>query len=498
MQGPGLGGVKVKVQARTQQNAMPAVRLRLALLLGSLTGALSHAVDPLRQYELYGCVRHEDCAADGGSAFCSSPGPGAEDGFCTSCLDCDTHDPICAEPCARSLQARTHDAIAANATLRASRNRNDALQRRAALDHLTHALGAARDSDCTEREFDWASAGEAGSLQRASTMREMVRVFDKCRLLVLRNALSASDSAQMRGAVEQYIVRLANGTISAAGNSTTGETYFLHSLHDKRWEVLLPRELAMAALVMHPAALAVADAALSGAANATGAGAGADAGSGAGAVLHSFGSALAEPKCAAQRWHTDAPAPFVTEREDALKHTGQPPHDLPSMAMTVLAPVLDMRNEHGPTEFCVGSSRWYGLDRQRLSSDDVFRRQLRKNAEALDRNSGRAGSRITATETVDEMTKERCPRSMVRTPLLRLGDFAIFDYSLLHRGGENLSDELRTLLYITFSHPWFVDPNFRKLRRRNAHDSQGRELLFNNDGALEYLIEGVQFAADDE
>ena len=245
---------------------------------------------------------------------------------------------------------------------------------------------------------------------------------------------------------------------------------------------------------MHPAALAVVDGALPGGATRVGAGAGSN------AVLHSFGSALAEPKCGAQRWHTDAPAPFVTEREDTLTHTGRPPHDLPSVAATVLAPVLDMRREHGPTEFCVGSSRWYGLDRQRLSSDELFKRSLRESAEAMDKGSGGVGvgAGFSAAETVEEMTKERCPRSMVRAPLLRLGDFAIFDYSLLHRGGENLSDELRTLLYVTFSQPWFVDPNFRKLRRRNAHDAEGRELLFNNDGALEYLIEGVQFAEDDK
>ena len=53
------------------------------------------------------------------------------------------------------------------------------------------------------------------------------------------------------------------------------------------------------------------------------------------------------------------------------------------------------------------------------------------------------------------------PAGALRVEALGLTDALLFDYQVLHRGGPNDSDDLRSLLYLTYARPWYKDHNFR-------------------------------------
>ena len=47
----------------------------------------------------------------------------------------------------------------------------------------------------------------------------------------------------------------------------------------------------------------------------------------------------------------------------------------------------------------------------------------------------------------------------MRDPILKMGDVVLFDYTIVHRGGANTSPDLRAMQYVTYSRPWFHEPN---------------------------------------
>lgn len=75
-------------------------------------------------------------------------------------------------------------------------------------------------------------------------------------------------------------------------------------------------------------------------------------------VLHSLGAALSESGAEAQTWHNDDAYLFG----DIFDASGIGTHDLPSYAVTMMVPLLNMTSDHGPTEFCMGSSYLMSLD----------------------------------------------------------------------------------------------------------------------------------------
>merc|ERR1711871_1664774 len=146
-------------------------------------------------------------------------------------------------------------------------------------------------------------------------------------------------------------------------------------------------------------------------------------------VLHSLGAAISEPNTSApMQWHIDQPYALGT---NSLDEVGLAGHDLPSYAVSMITPLLNMTRKHGPTEFCVGSSYWCG---------------------AGDYHPGSGGA-----QRLDRL----CPVDSRRVPVLQAGDIALFDYQVRHRGGPNKSKQARHLLYMTFARDWYKDYNFR-------------------------------------
>ena len=197
------------------------------------------------------------------------------------------------------------------------------------------AIDALHDPDCMSREFDVSSDG--------FDTDSATRVLQKCKVLVLRNVLDKTFLNEYRDDFADFIMAIHNGTVAATGTTTNNEGYFLHQIAHKRWEVVLPRTFAHQDLIMDQDVMNILLRR-----NILGRQ----------MVLHSLGTALAEPGAEAQMWHHDDDYLF----NDLFSISGISSHDLPSYAVTMMVPLLNMTNEHGPTEFCIGSSHLFALE----------------------------------------------------------------------------------------------------------------------------------------
>ena len=249
---------------------------------------------------------------------------------------------------------------------------------------------------------------------RSEDGREIIaRALDllrECGVVAIRGALNRTFVEDYRDDVSRFVHALHNGADSADGSTSKNEASYLNSLSSqaadaagepRRWNMLLPLSFASWDLLFSPMLRAVLTSPrILGAAH----------------VLHSLGTALSEGGAATGSWHVDSPPLFGAG--------GGEGHSVAPFAITVLVPLLNLSKSHGPTEFCLGSSHLSGLhQRPRL-----------KEAE------------------------ENCDPPLRRwAPELGLGDVCLFDYKVLHRGGANTSPQMRTLLYYTFSRPWYSD-----------------------------------------
>lgn len=170
---------------------------------------------------------------------------------------------------------------------------------------------------------------------------------------------------------------------------------------------------------------------------------------------HCLPSDDAEQKVA-QKWHADGGHCF--------EHAHQPPH-----CINVFFPLIDLSTRHGPTEVKAGSHFLGQFDEPSLATFGL---------------EGKAG------------------------------DAMVFDYRLKHRGGINVSDQDRPVLYLAYAKPWFRDTGntrsgasiFADARRSRPWVSRvltgdpagALEEGFENDSAaIETRLEG-RIAAKDE
>ena len=293
--------------------------------------------------------------------------------------------------------------------------------------YVQQFLDVVRDEDCMSGEFDLS--------QDNFDAHRAMQVFRKCKLLVIRNAF---DKDMLRELEQQqlnpYLSGLKSGRISKEGYTSNGESYFFAQREQKRYEILLPRRAMVPDLVRNPHVMDVLrhplilDDTM---------------------VLHSAGINLAEPDAVGQSWHFDEQYLF-----EPFETTGVGGHDMGAYAVTMMVPLLDVTRQHGPTEFCMGSSALQGLP--------VWKpRSLEKNGplyRLLDDKS------LLEDETLRDFIRhgyESCPPSLWRSPTLNKGDILLFDYQLQHRGSWNSSPETRAIMFMTYSRTWFKDTNFR-------------------------------------
>ena len=129
-------------------------------------------------------------------------------------------------------------------------------------------------------------------------------------------------------------------------------------------------------------------------------------------VLSSFGSVLSFPGAQHQPIHFDHP-PLFESPEACGK--------IPPYALTVVIPLVDIKQETGSTAIWEGSHL-----------------------------------RATARQELQAMSeKPQWPQASL--PLPNRGDVYLMDYRVIHGGMANNAEYARPILYLVYSRPWFQD-----------------------------------------
>ena len=68
----------------------------------------------------------------------------------------------------------------------------------------------------------------------------------------------------------------------------------------------------------------------------------------------------------------------------------------------------------------------------------------------------------------------------MRTPLPQFGEILVFNYNTVHRGGDNTSPDIRTILYQTYVQKWFRDKNFENDAKYGYGSTNALNRLFGN------------------
>eukprot|EP00546_Thalassionema_frauenfeldii_P007452 CAMPEP_0178913886 /NCGR_PEP_ID=MMETSP0786-20121207/11098_1 /TAXON_ID=186022 /ORGANISM="Thalassionema frauenfeldii, Strain CCMP 1798" /LENGTH=491 /DNA_ID=CAMNT_0020586691 /DNA_START=1194 /DNA_END=2672 /DNA_ORIENTATION=+ len=300
--------------------------------------------------------------------------------------------------------------------------------------HIRRFLQIANDPDCKNPEIDLSLDDPA----------EADRIFNNCKLLIIRNAYSKKFLGEVRNNFTSFMKGLKSGRISTQGTTTTGDEYFYLSRGQGRWEIILPENLAHPDLVADEKILNILNQPHV---------------LGDDIELRSLQSTNAEGGVGVgQTWHYDQQFLFG----EGLNDFGIAGHDLPTYSVVIGIPMMDMQREHGPTEFCVGSSAVSGIP---------------DNPLVKDKNLIAEGS---LWQQYVQHGENSCPPQLWRSPLLNFGDVVLFDYNIRHRGGWNDSQNMRSILLAIYSRTWFDDINFGNIRRVSYHeeDQKAADVLF--------------------
>jgi ectoine hydroxylase-related dioxygenase (phytanoyl-CoA dioxygenase family) len=295
-------------------------------------------------------------------------------------------------------------------------------------------LEIAEDPDCTKKEFDLVDfAAKPLSNDNRMLLTDITETFTKCGMVVLRNAFPTVETAEFVRDYSQYVRGLQSGRISHDGTTTNGEPFFAFQLDSKRWDLLMPRELARPGMLMSAIVnmFFQQDQIL-----------------GKEFAVHSLGSVLGMPGAPAMKWHRDAPHLFsdLFAKTKGNVFTS----DLPPHSVTMIMPMLNMTRNHGPTEFCIGSKQAQMLEEARMVN--------------LAAEFGSANA--TILEEHAEYLK--CPNGYRRAPVTSPGDAVLFDFRTKHRVLPNKSNQTRALMYWGFSRQWYKDHNYLESRAFSA------------------------------
>lgn len=266
---------------------------------------------------------------------------------------------------------------------------------------------------------------------------QAVEIFDKCRLLIFKNAFDVEMLEGYRQDFADFIQGLKDKRISRSGSNTGGDSLFLAGRGRGRYEIVLPERLIHPDIVANERIMEVVQhwKLLGG-----------------NSALRSLQSLVSEGNqgggTPGQPWHFDQGFLFGQER-GGLQNFGIAGHDLPPEAISLALPLLDMDRNLGPTEFCVGSSALNGV------GPDV---------EVLNQTLIEEGSLF---QRYFEHDGASCPAECWRSPLLNFGDGVLWDYGVRHRGGWNSSPYLRSIVLLIYSKRWFDDINFGDKTRQH-------------------------------
>ena len=406
-------------------------------------------------------------------------------------------------------------------------------------------LGIYNNPDCIDYELDLSKINEEADDDNdddedeededamSKAAKNARRIFQKCRILVLRNVFPTTTTTSVAGnrrvdedddddkEDDDLVVDLTKfsefvetAPDDEGGTTTYGGDFYILKEDVDRFNYMLPRHLVISSpsifgnefiinhVLGHPAIL------------------------GGDMILNHAGVIHAMPmpknngnhrmtQRRPQYWHMDGS--FVHENEDIdkeesndsddengddenhrLNHRRHSPvvsgHELPPFAVNMFTPVnVDVRIEHGPTDFCIGTSLFRGLKADHMDRlyDHVAtiitlkQQQQQQHSSSISSNSNDDIEELKSIlrliqfewnihydhhdgyinmkskfENNDE-NANHCPKGFSRTPLLNRGDLLLFDYMVTHRGGMNVVEDVaRQLLFGMYSRPWYRDTTF--------------------------------------
>ncbi|KAL3904042.1 MAG: hypothetical protein SGILL_010220, partial [Bacillariaceae sp.] len=282
------------------------------------------------------------------------------------------------------------------------------------------------DYDCTNREFD--------ALSKDFDPREAAHVYHKCRLLVVKNIFTPEQMALYKHLTEDFVVGLHHGQVNKTAkivgpnlSNDEREQKFYSQRNKGKWEILHPdyfltrggRDFALNEVLQDilgdPLIL------------------------GDDATFGGSGALLSEPYTDAGHWHTDDTFLFGDNSHGTVGIAG---HDIPSVAVNLATPLVELPVDSGLTEYCLGTSHLAGVGDLEPSKKWQMNQHFQEMyAEHLQKF-------------------KRCPPSAWRVPAVKPGDVILWDYLIKHRAGANLSNQTRPLLFSTFGRGWYKDDNF--------------------------------------
>jgi len=139
-------------------------------------------------------------------------------------------------------------------------------------------------------------------------------------------------------------------------------------------------------------------------------------------ILQGLGSVTSLPGSEEQHWHHDHPPLFYDIHID--------PH-LPSYAITVIIPLIDLNEQTGTTAMMLRSHRYPRGGHPKAGAEIIY-------------------------------------------PEVPVGSVLLFDYNIRHSGQANKSDQIRPILYNSYSRPWFRD--HRNFQKQNSLIADRKEL----------------------
>jgi ectoine hydroxylase-related dioxygenase (phytanoyl-CoA dioxygenase family) len=260
-------------------------------------------------------------------------------------------------------------------------------------------------------------------------VEDVIRIFDKCRVMVLRNFFPKDELTEYKKKITSYLTGISTGRISEQGTtSLSGEPYYFKENGKSRYDICFTPDMLNERIMADDLLLEILKDEFMLDNN---------------LLMLDFGVILAGRGAPLQDWHRDMGDYIFAS---SLGTSGVAGHDLPPFAVAVITPLLDVKPEHGPTEFCMGTSQLVGIDYMDLSDVPLKDESLR---ELLNEYS------FYQCKDDSGIAYDGCPPQAWRAPLLNFGDLLLFDYNMVHRGGPNNSQNTRTMIYNTYVRSWF-------------------------------------------
>lgn len=166
--------------------------------------------------------------------------------------------------------------------------------------------------------------------------------------------------------------------------------------------------------------------------------------------VDTLSAVISLPQSGQQHWHRDASRIFAgTVHARHLR-----PH-----ALVIVAPLVDVSTELGPTQFVLGSH---------LDCD----------------TKAKVGLELPGT-----LKREECgfANRLWQPKELMIGTALLFDLRILHGGGANKSNKMRPVLYVGVTKRWYRDPvnfNLKQTRDFDTYTPRQKMLLSRQDSKL--------------